>query len=117
MATLELTPGVVFDPADFARFLADQDDLGTKWGPRFIRIAARIPLTGTTKVDKRPLRSAAWLTSDPVWWRPFVGRGASDDGSYRSFSPADADDLARQLAAHGRTALLAGLNPVHGPGR
>ncbi len=107
MATLELMPGAAFDPAEFARFLAAQDDLGTKWGPRFIRIAARIPLTGTNKVDKRPLRSAAWINSDPVWWPPFVGRGASDDGSYRSFSPEDADDLGRQLAAHGRSALLA----------
>ena len=107
MATLELTPGAVFDPADFARFLAAQEDLGTKWAPRFVRIATQIPLTGTNKVDKRPLRSEAWVTSDPVWWRPFVGRGVSDDGSYRSFSPADSGHLARELAVHGRAALLA----------
>ncbi|HEY5250774.1 MAG TPA: AMP-binding protein [Acidimicrobiales bacterium] len=107
MATLELTPGASFDPADFTRFLAAQDDLGTKWAPRFVRIAGHIPLTGTNKVDKRPLRSEAWVTTDPVWWRPFVGRGATDDdGSYRSFEPADSHDVASQLAAHGRSALL-----------
>jgi fatty-acyl-CoA synthase len=107
MATLELTPGVSFDPADFTRFLAAQEDLGTKWAPRFVRIATHIPLTGTNKVDKRPLRSEAWVTTDPVWWRPFVGRGETNgDGSYRSFSSADVHDLARQLAAHGRSALL-----------
>ena len=60
MATLELAPGRSFDPAAFAAFLAVQEDLGTKWAPRFVAIADHIPLTGTNKVDKRPLRSAAW---------------------------------------------------------
>jgi len=106
MATLELTPGTTFDPAGFAAFLAAQEDLGTKWAPRFVRVATHIPLTGTNKVDKRPLRTAAWTTADPVWWRPFVGRGASDDRSYRMLTPADTEALHDELARHGRLGLL-----------
>ena len=66
-----------FDADAFGEFLEDQSDLGTKWAPRFVRITDRIPLTGTGKVDKRPLRRQYWNTSDPVWWRPFVPRGGA----------------------------------------
>jgi fatty-acyl-CoA synthase len=107
MAAIELAPGVSFDPVAFARFLVDQPDLGTKWAPRFVRITARIPVTGTNKVDKRPLRSDAWITSDPVWWRPFVGRGAADaEPPYRRLTTADVQDLGHELTTHGRAALL-----------
>ncbi|HEY7946696.1 MAG TPA: AMP-binding protein, partial [Acidimicrobiales bacterium] len=104
MATVELVPGASFDPAAFAAFLSAQEDLGTKWAPRFVRVAGRIPLTGTNKVDKRPLRREGWTTDDPVWWRPFVGR--DDDGSYRLLTAADQDALRRQFESHGRVALL-----------
>jgi fatty-acyl-CoA synthase len=107
MATLELAPSAQFDPVAFALFLAGQDDLGTKWAPRFVRIVEHIPLTGTNKVDKRPLRTAAWVTADPVWWRPFAARGAeAGDVSYRLLMPTDTDALHEELAAHGRTGLL-----------
>ena len=106
MAAIELAPGVSFDAVAFAHFLADQPDLGTKWAPRFVRLAGRIPVTGTNKVDKRPLRSDAWSGPDPVWWRPFVGRGDHDDGAYRLLTPADDEALRRELTAHGRAALL-----------
>ena len=86
---------------------AGQEDLGTKWAPRFVRLVEQIPLTGTNKVDKRPLRREAWLTTDPVWWRPFVGRGADDaKSSYRLLTAADVDGLHDEIAAHGRTGLL-----------
>ena len=107
MATLELAPEATFDAAAFATFLAAQEDLGTKWAPRFVRIVDHIPLTGTNKVDKRPLRTAAWLTTDPVWWRPFVGRGDDDDGSFRLLSSPDRDVLQEELTRHGRIDLLA----------
>jgi fatty-acyl-CoA synthase len=107
MATLEFAAGARFDPGAFAQFLAGQDDLGTKWAPRFVRLVDQIPLTGTNKVDKRPLRSAAWITDDPVWWRPFVGRDAHGAGSvYRLLTPADVDGLSNELASHGRADLL-----------
>jgi fatty-acyl-CoA synthase len=107
MATLELAAGTTFDPAAFAAFLDGQEDLGTKWAPRFVRIVGHIPLTGTNKVDKRRLRSAAWVTADPVWWRPFVGRHAGPpDTSFRMLTAADVDGLRREMESHGRVALL-----------
>ncbi|HXQ75916.1 MAG TPA: AMP-binding protein [Acidimicrobiales bacterium] len=106
MATLELAPGAPFDPAAFARFLADQEDLGTKWAPRFVRLVEQVPLTGTNKVDKRPLRREAWMTDDPVWWRPPAGRGADDAAPYRLLTAEDVEGLHDELAAHGRTGLL-----------
>ena len=99
MAALELDGP--FDPEDFGRFLAGQRDLGTKWAPRFVRIVESMPLTATTKVDKRPLRRAAWLTGDPVWWRP--GR----ELRYVPFT--EPETLRRRFAEHGRERLLGGL--------
>jgi fatty-acyl-CoA synthase len=106
MATLELVPGASFDPSAFASFLALQEDLGTKWAPRFVRIVDHVPLTGTNKIDKRPLRSAAWITADPVWWRPFVGRGDDEVPAYRLLTALDVDGLQEELVAHGRSGLL-----------
>lgn len=70
MAAVEMAPGVAFDPDTFGAFLAAQRDLGTKWAPRFVRIVEKMPLTASNKVHKPPLRSAAWETDDPVYWRP-----------------------------------------------
>ncbi len=41
MAALKLHDGRSFDAAEFAAFLDAQSDLGTKWAPRYVRIAAR----------------------------------------------------------------------------
>ncbi|MHB1710434.1 MAG: AMP-binding protein [Acidimicrobiales bacterium] len=92
MAALQLVPGAGFDPAGFGTFLSEQADLGTKASPRFVRIAADLPLTATTKVLKRVLRSEGWHTPDPVWWRPERGE------PYRVLSPADAERLDREVA-------------------
>jgi len=70
MAALELEHGAPFDPDAFAAFLRAQRDLGTKWAPRYVRLVERIPLTGTNKIDKKPLRAQRWDTTDAVWWRP-----------------------------------------------
>jgi len=111
MAVLEMLDGAAFDPVAFADFLDAQPDLGTKWAPRFVRVTDRIPLTGTGKVDKRPLRVAPWKADDPVWWRPFVGRkthavGEPDRPAFRRLTAEDADELSREFEAHGRRALL-----------
>jgi fatty-acyl-CoA synthase len=54
MAAVQLRPGVdALDPAELARFLAAQSDLGTKWAPRFVRMTGALPLTATNKVVKR----------------------------------------------------------------
>ena len=97
MAALELRDGATFDGAAFARFLADQPDLGTKWPPRFVRITTDMPLTGTNKVRKYPLRAEGWECADPVWWRP--GRG---DTTYRPLTDEDRAQLRAEHEAHGR---------------
>ena len=57
MAALQLRPGAEFGPEGFAAFLAAEEDLGTKSGPRFVRVAEELPITATSKVLKRVLRS------------------------------------------------------------
>jgi fatty-acyl-CoA synthase len=100
MTCLELRPGVPFDPIELGEFLAAQPDMGAKWWPTFMRIVTALPLTGSGKVDKAPLRQAAWHTADPVFTR--VGRTAE----YRPFTDADRAALEGEFAEHGRTAFL-----------
>jgi fatty-acyl-CoA synthase len=100
MAALELRAGEEFDPAEFAVFLRDQADLGTKWAPRFIRIVAAMPLTATNKVNKAPLRAAAWGVEGPVFVRPTA------EIAYRRLTDADRDHYRQQFADHARGHLL-----------
>ena len=93
MATLLLHGGREFDPEAFARFLAGEPDMGTKWAPRYVRISETLPVTATTKVLKRVLRAEGWRSPDPVWWRP------DKDAQYRLLTAADADALDRAVAA------------------
>jgi fatty-acyl-CoA synthase len=99
MAAVELVPGTAFDPDGFASGLAAAGDLGTKEAPRFVRVVAAMPLTGSNKVDKGPLRTEAWRTDDPVWWQPERG------DPYRRLTPDDVDALAAELERNGRAAL------------
>jgi fatty-acyl-CoA synthase len=96
MAALELRPGTTFDPEAFRAFLDEQPDLGTKWAPRFVRITEAMPLTGTNKVLKVPLRTAGWSCDDPVWWRPPRAE------TYRLLTDADRQALDKELHDHGR---------------
>ena len=100
MAALELVPGEEFDPDAFTEFLAGQEDLGTKWAPRFVRVVKALPVTATDKTDKKPLRAERWETDDPVWHR--VGR--SD--RYVPLTPADVETMVGAFAANGRSALI-----------
>lgn len=100
MAALELAPDAEFDPEEFSEFLDTQPDLGAKWWPAYIRVVDALPLTGSGKVNKAPLRRTAWHTSDPVYTR--VGRT-------REFEIMDdpmREELASAFAEHGRTAHL-----------
>jgi fatty-acyl-CoA synthase len=85
MAALQLAPGVHFDPGAFDEFLGRQSDLGVKWSPRYVRIAAELPVTATSKIVKRSLRAERWECDDPVWWRPArdqpLRRMTADDGA------------------------------------
>jgi fatty-acyl-CoA synthase len=100
MASVVVRDGATFDPEEFARFLAGQADLGTKWTPRYVRVTAELPLTQTNKVLKRILVEQRWRTGDPLWWRP--GR----ETAYRPMVPADADTVEGLLVQQGRAALL-----------
>lgn len=100
MCAVEVEPGTRFDVGAFGAFLADQPDLGVKWWPSFVRLTERVPLTGSNKVDKTPLRRQAWATDDPVWVR--VGRTSG----YVELSATTRRELEQQFVAHGRTALL-----------
>ena len=71
MATVEVHGTVeAFDGEGFGTFLAAQEDLGTKWAPKYLRITEKLPMTVTSKVIKKSLRAERWNTSDQVWWRP-----------------------------------------------
>jgi fatty-acyl-CoA synthase len=102
MTALELEPGTPFDPVAFAAFLSDQPDLGTKWAPRYVRIVPALPVTGTDKIDKSPLRAEQWESPDPYWHR--VGRSEQ----YVPMTSADVAGLREEFVANGRVNLLTG---------
>jgi fatty-acyl-CoA synthase len=107
MCAVELEDGAAFDADAFGAFLAAQPDMGAKWWPRFVRVTDRIPLTASNKVDKAPLRAAAWATDEPVFVR--VGRTSG----YEVLDEAGRARIDADFAAHGRAALLpAGPQPI-----
>jgi fatty-acyl-CoA synthase len=103
MAALQLQAGATFDAAGFEAFLDQQADLGSKWRPKFVRVTTVLPVSHTNKIKKAELRDTAWLTADPIWWRP--GRGPS----YARLEDEDRVRLRREFA-------LAGRDSAH-PGR
>ncbi|WP_182349136.1 AMP-binding protein [Tomitella gaofuii] len=99
MCVVELEPGARFDPGEFSAHLERQPDMGAKWWPSFVRVTDAIPLTGSGKVDKAPLRRAAWTAGD-VYVR---------EGRTSRYVPLDGVGRARieaEFRAHGRVALL-----------
>jgi fatty-acyl-CoA synthase len=100
MAAIELRAGAEFDPDEFVAFLESQLDLGTKWAPRYVRIVDALPLTGTNKLNKQPLRASRWDTTDPLWHRP--GR----DLAYVPMTASDRAHLEADFEANGRQNLL-----------
>jgi len=99
MAALALRPDRTFDAAAFVAFLLDQADLGTKWIPRYLRVASELPTTPSNKILKRQLRQELWECSDPVWlW--------TDDGSYRPRRPEDLAAIRGRFRKRGRESAL-----------
>ncbi len=100
MAALVLREGTVLDGAAFAAWIDACADLGPKWRPRYLRVSAALPTTGTNKVLTRELRRHKYrrdlVGGDRLWVR---GRGES---AYRPFTPADEDALRDELEAAGR---------------
>ncbi|MFE7244039.1 hypothetical protein [Streptomyces sp. NPDC057580] len=72
--------GATFDADDFAGFLDAQPDVGTKWRPVFVQVVAAVPTTANRKIDKAPLRAAAW-EAEVVWWAP------TRSSAYRPLTP------------------------------
>ena len=107
MAALELLPGRTFDPAHLARFLDDQDDLGTKWVPWFLRVTDALPQTASGKVTKGPLRTDGWWQSDDSIYQRLVSTGSGPaEITYLPLGPADAEALVDEFRRHGRLGLI-----------
>ena len=106
MAALELLPGRTFETEGFARFLADQDDLGTKWVPSFLRITTGLPQTASGKVTKGPLRRDGWWRGTDVCFRRVPG--GPGGFAYAPLTPQDVDGLLAEFRRHGRIGLVEG---------
>jgi steroid-22-oyl-CoA synthetase len=100
MATLVLRPGAELEPGAFARWLDGQGDLGPKWRPRYLRVAADVPTTGTNKVLKRTLSRQKYRL-DLVGGDPLLVRERGED-AYRPFTAEDEARLKDELVAAGR---------------
>lgn len=100
MAALQVDDPAAFDPAALRTFLAEQRDLGTKWAPRYVRVTKALPVTQTSKVQKRQLRAERWECSEPVYFAP------SRDEPYRRITPEDLTTLRATFEARGRASLL-----------
>ncbi|MFP6654212.1 MAG: long-chain-fatty-acid--CoA ligase [Myxococcota bacterium] len=103
MAAIKLEPGQDFDAEAFGEFLSGQEDLGTKWMPRYLRICQSLPMTQTNKVLKRSLRSEFWECADPVWRRSEKGT------DYRRLGPQDIEEIRHDFVERGREAALNGI--------
>lgn len=95
MCVATMAPGERFDADEFAAFVDAQPDMGTKWRPAFVRIVGEVPMTGSGKIDKAPLRAAAW-EADDVWFAP------SRTSNYAPMGAADRAALRDQFIAGGR---------------
>ncbi|ORI26123.1 AMP-binding protein [Rhodococcus sp. 1168] len=101
MAALEVPDVDAFDAADFASFLTAQDDLGTKSAPRFLRVSADLPVTGSNKIVKNKLQQQNWRCEDLIFrWE---GRGAPQ---YRLMTEEDKDLLEKEFDTYGRRRFL-----------
>ncbi len=99
MAVVTLKDGETFDPGGFADFLAAQPDLGSKWRPTFVRVVPEVPVTGSGKIDKAPLRAQAW-EDEGVWY------AASRTSPYVRLTHGDRAAIRRRFADGGRTNSL-----------
>lgn len=101
MAAIEVSDPTGFDAAAFVSYLTDQDDLGTKAIPRFLRVSKNLPVTGSNKVLKRELQQERWHTGEVVY--QWAGRGAP---VYRVMGDDDKQALDAEFAQYGRQRYL-----------
>jgi fatty-acyl-CoA synthase len=103
MSAIEVADPDGFDVRAFTEYLAAQPDLGRKGVPRFLRISAALPVTGSNKVLKRELQAGRWHTDEPVY--RWAGRGAP---VYTRMTDADKRSLDTEFTSHGRQNQLRG---------
>jgi fatty-acyl-CoA synthase len=100
MAAVVVRPESAFDPQAFATWIDALPDIGPKWRPRYLRVAAELPTTGTNKVVKRTLVHQKFrrdrVGGDGLFVRP---RGAP---GYLPFTDADEAALEAAFARAGR---------------
>jgi fatty-acyl-CoA synthase len=121
MAAFEMLPDRRFDPEGFARFLAAQPDLGTKWSPSFVRITTGLPQTASGKVTKEPLRAQGWWAPGQAGAPGAAGvagaagapaeavyRRRGNDGAYVLLDDGDRRELRDEFHRHGRQGLVGG---------
>ena len=103
MAALVLRDGARFDGTAFAAWLDAAPGLSPRWQPRYVRVAARLPVTPTNKVLVRDLvrqkLRAGLVGGDRLYVRP---RG---EAAFRPFTAEDESALHAQLQASGRARL------------
>ncbi|HPX38137.1 MAG TPA: fatty-acid--CoA ligase FadD1 [Mycobacterium sp.] len=68
MAALVLRDGAALTPEGFGEFLAAQPDLSPKAWPRYVWIAADLPVTATNKIVKRQLSAQGVRIPDGTLW-------------------------------------------------
>ncbi|WP_046300839.1 AMP-binding protein [Mycobacterium sp. UM_Kg27] len=103
MGAIEVADPDGFDAAAFAGYLAAQPDLGRKGFPRFLRISAGLPVTGSNKVLKRELQAKRWHTDEPVY--RWAGRGVPE---YIRMTDDDKRSLDAEFISYGRQSYLRG---------
>jgi fatty-acyl-CoA synthase len=87
MASLVLRDGASFDPAEFARWVDELEDVGPKWRPRYVRLLHDPPTTGTNKIVKRTLVHQKFRHDRCADDELFV-RGR-DEAEFRAFTAND----------------------------
>lgn len=103
MAAVEVARPDQFDAAEFAAFLAAQEDLGAKGTPRLLRVSENLPVTGSNKVLKRELQQQRWHTQEAVY--RWAGRGSPE---FRLMTEADRTALDAEFATYGRQRHVTG---------
>jgi fatty-acyl-CoA synthase len=100
MAGLVVGDPDAFDPVAFARWLDDQDAIGPKWRPRYVRLMHDPPTTGTNKIVKRTLVQQKFRHDLTGGDELFV-RARGED-AYRPFTDADEQTLHESFVRYQR---------------
>jgi steroid-22-oyl-CoA synthetase len=101
MVALQLRENADFDPAQFVAFLTEQDDFGTKWMPRYIRVDRQLPVTQTNKIIKTALSRQRWRADAPVWGQ------LERDGEYVVIGAEEIRLIEQAFEQRGRGQVLA----------